>query len=93
MAKPVRRAREAREEVLEAARRYEEERPELRVEFLVAVDEALERLVRLAPHLGAPPGIDPAHGVRRVFMVPTRFRVLAFAHANRKPFYWRDREK
>jgi len=33
MAKPVRLAREAREEVIEAARRYGEERPELRVEF------------------------------------------------------------
>ena len=104
MAKPVRIAREAREEVLEAARRYGEERPELRIEFLGAVDEALERLVRLAPHLGAPPGIDLALGVRRVFMkrfpfsvyfieVPTRFRVLAFAHARRRPFYWRDRVK
>ena len=43
MAKPVRLAREAREEVIEAARRYGEERPELRVEFLGGVDEVLER--------------------------------------------------
>ncbi len=102
MSKPVRLAREAREEVLEAARHYGEEQPELRVEFLGAVDEALERLVRLASHLGTPPGIDPTLGVRRVFMqrfpfsvyfieLPTRFRVLAFAHARRRPFYWRDR--
>jgi hypothetical protein len=41
MVKPVRFAREAREEVLEAAR-YGEERRELRVDFLGAVDEALE---------------------------------------------------
>ena len=104
MAKPVRLAREAREEVIEAARRYGDERPELRVDFLRGVDEVLERLVRLAPHLGSPPGIDPALGVRRVFMkrfpfsvyfieVPTRFRVIAFAHAKRTPFYWRDRAK
>ncbi len=104
MTKPVRLAREAREELLEAARRYGEERPELRVEFLSAVDEALERLVRLASHLGSPPGIDPTLGVKRVFMkrfpfavyfieVPTRFRVIAFAHARRRPFYWRDRVK
>jgi hypothetical protein len=41
-------------------------------------------------------------GVKRVFMkrfpysvyfieLPTRFRVLAFAHARREPFYWKDR--
>ncbi|HWU89339.1 MAG TPA: hypothetical protein VN253_18885 [Kofleriaceae bacterium] len=40
--------------------------------------------------------------MKRVFMerfpysvyfieLPTRFRILAFAHARRKPFYWKDR--
>ncbi len=102
MAKPLRIAREAREEMLPAARRYGEERPELRVDFLVAIDEAMERLVRLAPHLGPPPGIDSTLGVKRVFVkrfpfslycieLPTRFRVLAVAHARRSPFYWQDR--
>ena len=102
MVKPVRLARQAREEVLEAAGRYGKERPELRVDFLAAVDEALERVVRLAPHLGSPPGIEPRLGVKRVFMkrfpfsvyfieLPTRFRVLAVAHGRRRPFYWGDR--
>ncbi len=70
--------------------------------FLVAIDEAMERLVRLASHLGSPPGIDPSLGVKRVFVkrfpfsvyfieLPTRFRVLAVAHAGRRPFYWSDR--
>lgn len=68
MSKPVRLAREARAEMLEAAQRYGRERPELRLEFLSAVDEALERLVRLAPHLGSPPGIDPTSGVKRIFI-------------------------
>jgi hypothetical protein len=88
--------------VLAAARRYGKERAELRADFLRAVDEALERLVRLAPFLGSPPGVDPALGVKRVFMkrfpysvyyieLPTRFRVLAFAHARREPLYWRGR--
>ena len=102
MTKPVRLAREARDELHEAARRYGEVRPELRAEFLAAVDEAMTRLVRMARHLGSPPGIDPALGVRRVFVtrfpfsvyfveLPTRYRVLAVAHARRRPFYWRDR--
>jgi toxin ParE1/3/4 len=86
----------------EAARRYGQVHARLRAEFLEAVDEVVERLVRLARHLGAPPGIDPGLGVKRVFMkrfpysvyfieLPTRFRILAFAHARREPFYWRDR--
>jgi plasmid stabilization system protein ParE len=102
MTKPVRLAREARTELQEAARRYGEERPELRTEFLASVDEAMDRLVRLARHLGSPPGIDPALGVKRVFVkrfpfsiyfldLPTRFRVLAVAHSRRRPFYWAER--
>lgn len=102
MTKPVRFSQQAREEVLEAARRYGAQRPELRTEFLAAVDEAIDRLVRYAPHLGSPPGIDASLGVRRVFMkrfpfsvffieLPTRFRVLAVAHGRRLPFYWRTR--
>jgi toxin ParE1/3/4 len=102
MTKPVRLAREARDELHEAARRYGEVRPKLRAEFLAAIDEAIQRLVRMAPHLASPPGIDPALGVRRVFVerfpfslyfveLPTRFRVLAVAHARRRPFYWRGR--
>jgi hypothetical protein len=59
MTKPVRLAREAREELHEAARRYGEVRPELRAEFLLAIDKAMQRLVRMARHLGSPPGIDP----------------------------------
>jgi len=69
MTKPVRLAREARDELHEAARRYGEVRPELRTDFLAAIDEAMVRLVRMARHLGSPPGIDPALGVRRVFVV------------------------
>ena len=102
MNKPVQLARQARSELHEAARRYEGQRPELRVDFLLAIDEAMERLVRLAPHLGSPPGIEPTLGIKRVFVkrfpfsiyfieLPTRFRVLAIAHGRRRPFYWGDR--
>ncbi len=41
--KPVRLAREAREELLEAERRYGDERPKLRIAFLAAIDEACDR--------------------------------------------------
>jgi hypothetical protein len=102
VSKPVRLSREAREEVIAAARWYAEKHRDLRTDFLSAVDDALDRLVRYAHHLGAAPGIDPTLGVKRVFVkrfpysvyfveLPTRYRVLAFAHARRKPFYWRGR--
>ncbi len=102
MTKPVRFSRQAREEVIEAARRYGEQRAELRSEFLDAVDDAIARVVRYAPHIGGAPGIDATLGVKRIFMkrfpysvffieLPTRYRVLAVAHARRKPFYWCER--
>lgn len=98
MSKPVRLAREARAELHEAARRYGEQRPELRIEFLAVIDETMERMVRLAKHLGSPPGIDPTLGIKRVFVkrfplsayfidLPTRFRVLTVAHGRRRPFH------
>jgi len=75
MSKPVRLVREARAELHEAARRYGEQRPELRIEFLAAVDETTERMVRLAKHLGSPPGIDPTLGIKRVFVKRFPFSV------------------
>jgi hypothetical protein len=59
----VRLAREARAELHEAARRYGEQRPELRIEFLATIDETMERMVRLAKHLGSPPGGSRDTGV------------------------------
>jgi plasmid stabilization system protein ParE len=102
VSKPIRLSRAAREEVLEAARWYGDREPELRADFLTAVDEAIDRVARYAHHLGPAPSSDPSLGVKRVFMkrfpyavyfveLPTRIRVLAFAHARRKPFYWRER--
>lgn len=88
--------------MLLAAKQYGDRRPELRADFLAALDEAMARIVRLAPHLGPPPGLDPSFGVKRVFMkrfpfslyfieLPTRYRVLAVAHARREPLYWLNR--
>lgn len=104
MAKPIIFAPQARHEVNAVARRYGEERPELRVEFHAAVKEALDRMVQMSGHLGTPPLVAPGLGIKRVFVerfpfsvyfieLPNRFRVLAFAHTKRKPFYWRDRMK
>jgi len=102
MAKPIVFAQQARAEVTAAARRYADERPELKIEFHAAIKDALDRMVRLSRHLGTPPLVDPGLGIKRVFVerfpfsvyfveLPDRFRVLAVAHARRLPFYWRDR--
>ena len=102
MTTPVRFSRQAREEVIEAARHYGEQRAELRSEFLDSMDDTIARVVRYAPHIGGAPGIDATLGVKRIFMkrfpysvffieLPTRYRVLAVAHARRKPFYWSGR--
>ena len=99
MTQPVRLARAARDELPEAARWYATQRPELRAEFLAAIDEAIGRLVRLAPHVAVLQRFDATLGVKRVFVkrfpfsiyfieLPTRYRVLAVAHARRRPFYW-----
>jgi plasmid stabilization system protein ParE len=53
MSKPIRFAREARDELLEAAQWYGKQRADLRAAFLAAIDAATERLAELAPHLGS----------------------------------------
>ena len=68
MHKPISFAPQARDEVNAAARRYGEERPELRVEFHAAIKEALDRMVRLSAHLGTPPLVPPGLGIKRVFV-------------------------
>ncbi len=104
MAKPIVFAHQARAEANAAAQRYGAERAELKVEFHAAIEEALARMVRLSRHLGTPPHVEPALGIKRVFVErfpfsvffleqPDRFRVLAVAHGKRLPFYWQDRLK
>jgi toxin ParE1/3/4 len=93
---------QARAEVTAAARRYADERPELRVEFHSAVTVALERMVKMSRHLGTPPLVEPGLDIKRVFVqrfpfsiyfseLLDRFRVIAVAHEKRVPFYWRER--
>lgn len=103
MTKPIRFAREARRELIEAGAWYERQRRGLREVFLAAVEEALERVVRIGPHIASVPGVDPDLPVRRVFVrrfpyaivfieLPTRIRILAIAHQRRRPGYWRGRQ-
>jgi toxin ParE1/3/4 len=100
--KPIRFAREARRELLEASAWYARQRPGLQAVFLAAVDEALERVVRIGPRIARVPSVDPTLPVRRVFVrrfpyavvfieLPTRVRVLAVAHYRRRPDYWQGR--
>ena len=93
---------EAREEVVEAARYYEEQRSGLGDEFL----EAFERMLldadaapeRAARHPEAPREL----GLRRLrmsrfpyvvvfFDEPSGHRIVAVAHVRREPMYWLSR--
>ena len=93
---------EASAELDEAAMWYEQRRSGLGIEFLEAIDSALEFVVRF-PQAGAVvPGVPLDLPVRRV---PVRrfpfhvvylelsgvIRVLAFAHDRRSPGYWHSR--
>ena len=102
MTKPIRFAREARAEVIEAAHWYERQRHELRAEFLASLDDAVDRVRRLGHSLAILPGSEPDAPIRRIELqrfpcslvfieLPTRIRVLAVAHDRRRPGYWRDR--
>ena len=93
---------EASAELDEAALWYEQRRSGLGIEFLQAIDSALEFIARF-PQAGAPvPGVPPDLPVRRVpvrrfpfhviyLELSDAIRVLAFAHDRRSPGYWRSR--
>ena len=101
MNRTVRISEEAEAEAAEASRWYNARRPGLGDEFLVALDEALER-IELKPERGSrSPGVSSGD-VRRVIMrrfpydvvyieLPDRVQVLAVAHERRRPGYWIDR--
>ncbi len=90
------------EEFNAAADWYEAQRIGLGVEFIEAVELAVQRL-RENPGLGAPVrGSDPELNARRLLLPKFPFsvvyvesgaeiRVVAFAHGHRKPGYWRER--
>ena len=93
---------EASAELDEAALWYEQRRSGLGIEFLEAIDSALEFIARF-PQAGAPvPGVLLDLPVRRVpvrqfpfhviyLEVSDAIRILAFAHDRRSPGYWQSR--
>ena len=95
---------EAEDELTEAEKWYEAQRPGLGLEFRRTIDEAMERLAE-SP-LAAPqvPHVPVSLGIRRILVKRFPYAivfmeyhdelwVLAFAHHSRRPGYWRDRTK
>jgi len=95
---------EAEDELIEAQRWYETQRPGLGQEFRSAIDEAMERLLK-TPFAASPIVNVPAStGARRVLVKRFPYSivfidynddlwVVAFAHHHRRPGYWRERLK
>ncbi len=93
---------EASAELEDAAVWYNGQRPGLGVEFVEAVDAALEQIARW-PHIGrVVPGVPHDVPVRRVPIERFPYhiaylewtgviRILAFAHDRRRPGYWFSR--
>lgn len=92
----------ANEEMANAARHLERERPGYGLDFFDACDRAVDDMAqtpRQYPHAeDAPPGRE----VRYVYLSRYHYRVLylvlpnelvivAFAHTSREPGYWHDR--
>ncbi|MBI2179520.1 MAG: type II toxin-antitoxin system RelE/ParE family toxin [Deltaproteobacteria bacterium] len=93
---------EAEDELIEAEKWYERQRPGLGREFRAAIDEGMERLLK-APLAASPIVNVPAFiGARRIFVKWYPYSivfieqgedlwVVAFAHHHRRPGYWRER--
>jgi toxin ParE1/3/4 len=95
---------EAEDELIEAEKWYERQRPGLGQEFRAAIDEAMERLLKTplaaSPIINLPPSI----GARRLLVKRFPYSivfighnedlwVVAFAHQHRRPGYWQGRLK
>jgi len=88
---------EASAEVNEAAKYYEERVPGLGLLFLVALEEAVEKVLA-NPEAFQLVGGETRHKLIRRFPYSLlyiieldRIRVLAVAHQKRRPGYWRNR--
>ena len=92
----------AEEEIREAGRYYRAEREELATRFILAVDDAIQRLRESpeaqSPHPEAPEGSDVRRARVKGFPYWLVFLqrgdgviVLACTHARRRPGYWRGR--
>lgn len=103
MSKPLRAEEEAERELEEALRWYENQRSGLGSKFLFAVDEALTQIQRMPGAGTRVPYVKTELQVRRVALQKFPYhvvyleeahaiRVLAFAHARRRPGYWMSRQ-
>lgn len=93
---------EAEDELIEAEKWYERQRPGLGGEFRTAIDEGMERLLQ-APLAASPIVNVPAFiGTRRILVKRFPYLivfiehgedlwVVTFAHHHRRPGYWRER--
>ena len=100
--KAVRLAEEAIDELFEAAAWYRERRPGLESEFLAEIDRVLPlignspasfpRLLDVPKDLVIRRALLPRFPYAVIFMdLGEHVRVLAIAHAKRRPGYWVDR--
>jgi len=93
---------EAEDELIEAEKWYERQRPGLGREFRTAIDEGMERLLKAplaaSPIVNLPPSISARRVLVKRFPYSIVFIehgedlwVVAFAHHRRRPGYWRER--
>lgn len=102
MSRDVRIEAAARDELAAAVEWYEEQRPGLGDELLDEVEASLQQ-ISSAPLVNlAVPGCPPDSPARRVLirrfpysvvylLTDAEIHVIAFAHAKRRPGYWRNR--
>ena len=102
MSRPFRTEPEASNELEEAVVWYENQRPGLGVEFLEAIDTALDRILRwpqaaqrvhgIATDVPARKAPVPNFPYYVVYLeMPDAIRILACAHDRREPGYWLSR--
>lgn len=92
--------RAARDELLNQARYYERERRGLGLDYLDAVDRAIDAIAAFPNAWRLYPGLEPVVRVKPVAGFPVgivylidgaQIVILAYAHHQREPFYWVDR--
>ena len=102
MTRRVRLEPEAEAEIGSSMEWYERECAGLGTEFLDEIHQSLDALREPCPQCGPVPGVSPDLGVRRLIVKrfpyavvfveePGAVRVIAVAHARRRPGYWRGR--
>lgn len=93
---------EAEAETREAAGWYEQRHPGLGLEFLAAVDNAVQRIRNTPERYPRLETLPEEHAVRRLLLdrfpyvvvyesAEDEVRILAVAHTRRRPNYWRHR--